>query len=287
MINLYLLGEKGNVALRSICETNLGMISLVIVGSDKNVVNDYSAEIIDYCKNKNIKYLRQNKSVNIDIARYTIAIGWRWLINDAKTLIVFHDSILPRQRGFNPLVTSLINGNTEVGVTVLFGGKDFDRGEIIIQKRQGIVYPIKIKTAIEIISLLYGEALNELISQIKMDKVHSIPQDDSIATYSLWRDNDDYKIDWTESSESINRFINAVGYPYKGAFTMLNNNKYIIKDSYIEDDVVIENRIPGKVLFKKTNRFIIVCGKGLLGVENFYDESGNSIEFKNFRLKFT
>lgn len=286
MINLYLLGEKGNVSLRSISETNLGLISLVIVGQDKHILNDYSAEIIDYCNNKSLKYSLQNISANNDFAKYSIAIGWRWLINDGKRLIVFHDSILPRKRGFNPLVTALINGDTEVGVTVLFGAKDFDRGEIIIQKTKNIIYPIKIKTAIEIISLLYSDALNDLLFQIQINKIHSIPQDESFATYSLWRDNDDYKIDWTKSSEFINRFIDAVGYPYKGAFTTLNHKKYLIKDSFMEEDVFIENRTPGKVLFKTNNRFIVVCGEGLLGVENFYDENGNGVEFKNFRLKF-
>lgn len=286
MINFYLLGEKGNVSLRSINKDNHSLINLVIVGQDKNVINDYSKEIIDYCKSNNFNYLLQNRTVYDTSAKYSIAIGWRWLIDDSTKLIVFHDSILPKLRGFNPLVTALINGESKIGVSVLFGTNDFDRGEIIIQKITSISYPIKIQSAIEKLSCLYSDALNDLLLQIKKNNIISVHQDESLATYSLWRDNEDYRIDWSKSSEYINRFINAVGYPYKSAFTTLNNTKLLIKDSYIEEDVFIENRTPGKVLFKKNNRLIIVCGKGLLGVENFYNDDEKKVEIRNFRIKF-
>ena len=35
-------------------------------------------------------------------------------------------------------------------------------------------------------------------------------QDEAKATYSLWRDDEDYKIDWHLSSEEIMRFVGQV-----------------------------------------------------------------------------
>lgn len=286
MINLYLLGKKGYFTIKSINSNFLSLFNCVIIGMDKNVLNDYSFEIKNYCKNNNINYILQNKTFENSRVNFSIAIGWRWLIKDNSKLIVFHDSILPRLRGFNPLVTSLINGDSEIGVTVLFGTEDFDRGEIIIQKKIIINYPLKIKVAIERVSLLYGEAINELLIQLKCGVIESYPQDESLATYSLWRDEEDYLIDWSKSSDYIKKFIDAVGYPYKGAFTTWNNSKYYIKNSFIVEDVDIENRNFGKVLFKKESGFFIVCGKGLLRVEDFFDENGEKIEITNFRVRF-
>lgn len=286
MINLYLLGEKGYFALKSINLNFLSILNCVIIGTDKNVLNDYSVNIKNYCETNNINYLFQNKTIENGKADYSIAIGWRWLINDGTKLIVFHDSILPRLRGFNPLVTSLINGDSEIGVTVLFGTDDFDRGDIIIQKKIQVSYPIKIKTAIENVSFLYGEAMNELIHKLKSGVIHSYPQDETIVTYSIWRDEADYLIDWNKSSDYIKRFIDAVGYPYKGAYTIFNNVKYYIKDSILIEDVVVENRTPGKVLFKKDSSFVVVCGSGLLCVNDFFDENGDKIEITNFRIRF-
>lgn len=286
MINLYLLGEKAYFTLKSIKLDFLSLLNCVIIGNDKNVLNDYSNDIKKYCETNNISYLFQNKTIEKSSADYSIAIGWRWLIKDNSKLIVFHDSILPRLRGFNPLVTSLINGDNEVGVSILFGTEDFDRGEIIIQKKIQINYPVKIKAAIEQVSLLYGEGINELIYKLKSGVVDSCPQDELLATYSLWRDEADYIIDWNNSAEYIKRFIDAVGYPYKGAYTTWNNIKLYIKDSILVEDVFIENRTPGKVLFKKDDTFIIVCGSGLLSVKEFFDENGQKRELVNFRLRF-
>lgn len=287
MINLYLLGEKGYFTLKSLKSEFLSLINCVIIGSDKNVINDYSKDIEKYCKANKVTYVYQNKTIEKSSSDYSIAIGWRWLIKDNSKLIVFHDAILPRLRGFNPLVTSLINGDNEVGVSILFGTEDFDRGEIIIQKKIKINYPIKIKYAIERVSFLYGEAINELIYKLKSGVIDSYPQDESLATYSLWRDEADYEIDWNHSAQYIKRFIDAVGYPYKGAYTTWNNTKLYINDSILVEDVFIENRTPGKVLFKKDNTFIIVCGNGLLGVKDFFDENGQKKELINFRLRFT
>lgn len=66
----------------------------------------------------------------------------------------------------------------------------------------------------------------------------------------------------------------------------MNSTILLIKDSYLEEDVFIENPTPGKVLFKKNNRIIIVCGKGLLSVDNFHYDDGEKVEITNFRLKF-
>jgi methionyl-tRNA formyltransferase len=285
MINFYFLGQKALVSLKGIEEKYYGFINKVIVGFDKNVINDFSEEIIDFCKEKGLSFVLQNRTYSSE-SQYSVAIGWRWLISDESRLIVFHDSILPRLRGFNPLVTALINCENEIGVTVLFATKEYDAGDIIIQERIGIDYPIKINQAIEKISELYSIALNNLLKKIELDKINSYRQDEHLASYSLWRNEDDYRIDWSKSAIYLKRFIDAVGYPYKGAHTFWKGNKYIIQDAELANDVIIENRAPGKVIFKKDERLFIVCGEGLLSVKEFFNEYGQKIDIIDFRVKF-
>lgn len=203
-----------------------------------------------------------------------------------ETLIVFHDSILPKYRGFNPLVSYLINGEKEIGVTALKAVKIFDAGPIIEQKITKIKYPIKIAEAIDLLSAEYGSLLNAVLNKIAKGELKGVEQNQADATYSLWRDEEDYNINWNKSASEIKRFIDAVSYPYNGASTFLNGKKIIIRDSEIQPDVVIENRCPGKVLFKEGSSLVIVCGKGLLKVKEFYSESGELIHFNKFRLRF-
>lgn len=287
MVRLYLLGQKGLFVLKELDKRYLSYISEVVIGKDRGVINDYSDDIRELCEHLQLKLYLKNKTIENSDYKYSIAIGWRWLINSDKPLLVIHDSILPRLRGFNPLVTALINGDSKIGATALIAEKGYDEGPIIIQKTLEISYPIKIAEAIEKISYVYAAIVNNLFDSIINQSMVIHVQDNSKATYSLWRDEDDYKINWNWSSEKIKRFIDAVGYPYKGAFTFLNQKKIRILDAEVTSDLKIENRIPGKVIFKKDDTFTVVCGKGLLLVSTFYDNTlSEKIKFDNFRLKF-
>lgn len=287
-LNLYLLGQKGFRALESLDKSFYDYIHHVIIGTDKNVQNDYSNELIEFCKAKSLNYKVQNKTVaSGGLKFYNVAIGWRWIIDDHNPLIVFHDSLLPKYRGFNPLVTALINGDQEIGVTSLHGTSEYDAGSIYGQAKIKISYPIKIAKAIEIVSDLYGTLLNQTIRSLHANQLSSVKQDEGCASYSLWRDNEDYFIDWNQDASYIKRMIDAVGFPYLGARTCVDDKVVVILDSESVDDVSIANRVPGKVIFKKENAFFIVCGKGLLKVSSFYDEKLKEIDFSDkFRLRF-
>jgi len=284
MVNLYVLGKKGLIALSKLDMLYRKNIESVIIGSDKNVDNDFSSEIIKVCQDFKLNYKFQNH-ISEYTAKYSIAIGWRWLINDDSNLIVFHDSILPRYRGFNPLVTALINGDSEIGVTALKGSKEYDKGEIIEQKIIPVTYPLKIEKAIDIISIQYANLLNSIFNKLLTGNLKSYPQDSSKVSYSLWRDEDDYKIDWPLDALKIKRFIDAVGFPYKGAYTICNGEKLIVKNAEIVTDVNISNRVPGKVIFKENNSYTIVCGTGLLKIKSFHDSNNMEVKLNKFRLR--
>ena len=289
MLTLFLQGKKGLIVLKGFEIGYLKSISQIIIGTDNNVVNDYSNEITAFCVQNSLPHNISRKS-NSFVTKYGLAIGWQRLIqhNENQKLIVFHDSILPRLRGFNPLVTALINGDKTIGVTALFASEEYDKGNIIDFEESHITYPIKINKAINIVSKCYSILANKIIVKIILNKqLNTTQQDENNATYSLWRDEDDYLINWNDDADKISRFIDAVGYPYKGARTRMGNKSIIIKEASVTSDVVIENRIVGKVIFKKGNYPIIVCGNGLLIIEKAIDNDGKEIDFNNkFRIRF-
>jgi methionyl-tRNA formyltransferase len=287
-LKVYLLGQKGLRALQALDTSFVKYIDCVIIGRDQKVQNDYSKELTEFCIKHELNYKIQNKTVEYVVGAYfNIAIGWRWIINDPNPIIVFHDSLLPKYRGFNPLVTALLNNDKEIGVTALVGGDDYDAGPIYGQVKAEISYPIKIEKAIDVISDLYGTLLNQIVKASIDGTLNSLKQDERFVSYSLWRDSQDYIIDWNQEAAYIKRMIDAVGYPYLGARTFVDNKTVVILDAEISEDIFIVNRTPGKVIFKKENNFFIVCGRGLLKVSSFYDENSSKIDFSDkFRLRF-
>lgn len=288
MIRLYLIGMKGLISLKLLEKRFHKRIELVTIGRDSKVQNDYSKEIEKNCLSLKIpfNYRGDSSELESDKTIAGFAIGWKWLISTSAPVIVFHDSLLPRHRGFNPLVTCLINKEPKIGVTALKATSEFDAGPICGQRSVRIKYPIKIERAIEKVSKLYAALLNQSIEDLLNGTLSFEEQDEEKATYSLWRDEEDYSIDWSKSSEEIQDFINAVGYPYQGASTVLDGTTLRIFDARSEPDVEIENRQPGKVLFKNDASIYVVCGYGLLKISKLF-EKNKEYDFSNkFRLRF-
>ena len=160
-------------------------------------------------------------------------------------------------------MTALINGDKEIGVTALYATAEYDRGDIIAQSSSVISYPIRIQEAIKTIVGNYEVlAANIAGSLTRGDEPKAKPQDEADASYSLWRDEEDYFVDWSHSAVDIKRFIDAVGYPYKGAAATLDGRVVRIRDAEALDDVRIANRTAGKVIFLKDAKPVVVCGQG-------------------------
>jgi methionyl-tRNA formyltransferase len=160
---LFLMTNKGYEVLRTLLEAGFtAAIDKVIIGLDPAVVHDYSAEIMQLCEKNKVVYFFSNQEYTIS-ASYVLAVSWRWMVKvqDFK-LIVLHDSLLPKYRGFAPLVNALINGDDVLGVTALFASEEYDRGAIILQKTTPIQYPITINEAILKVSTLYSEIVLEI-----------------------------------------------------------------------------------------------------------------------------
>lgn len=288
-ITIFAMTEKGYAVLQKILPKFKHTIQMVVGSRDGQIKKDFYSEIKSLCQNHNVSFIDRKEFKKI-VTQYAIAISWRWIINtDNSNLIVFHDSLLPRYRGFNPLVTALINGDDKIGVTALLATSEYDKGEILAQSSTKINYPITIQEAISKIIKNYEEIALYILETIDNErKFLAKPQKEDEATYSLWRDDEDYLINWNKSANEIKRFIDAVGYPYKGAATTMNNQLVRILQAEVVEDVVIENRVPGKVIFIENSYPIVVCGQGLLKIIKIIDDQNQTslIPLPKFRIRF-
>jgi len=291
-IAFYLMNEKGFYILNKFIEKfGAENIKYIVSSKDIKLKKDYFKEIKQLCKKHNINffdrtddYIQQEKF----FLGYKFAIGWRWIVKNSNNLIVFHDSLLPKYRGFAPLVNTLVNGDKIGGVTALLASSQYDRGDIISQKAIQFDYPIKISEAIENIKPLYFDLVSNIYSSILEDKI--LPrqkQDESKATYSLWLDDKDYFIDWHEwSAKKIKRFVDATDYPYDNAKAYLSGKIVRFMDVEVLDDVKVEHRKRhiGKVIFMDEYP-IVVCKKGLLKLIDIRDDKDNNLII-SFRSRF-
>jgi methionyl-tRNA formyltransferase len=217
----------------------------------------------------------------------TFLVGWQHLLPGiTPSTVVFHDSLLPRYRGFTPTVTALINGDREIGVTALRPSEAIDGGPIIAQRALPVSYPLKIELALKLQAGLMSELAVEIVERWRRDQLSATPQREDLATYSIWRDDADYEIDWSEGAEAIQRFVNAVGYPYAGARTAVGGAEKIrIFDVTPLPDMPFEIRETGKIWRLDNGHPLVICGTGMLRLDTCRREDGSTFVFQRVRSR--
>ncbi|URA10845.1 formyltransferase family protein [Thermospira aquatica] len=293
-VAFYLMGSKGFYVLNHfIKKFGSGNIEYIISSEDHKLQKDFYKEIEALAVSEGIPFFHRTEKEKIELLEmnfkgYKFAIGWKWLIKNEKNLIVLHDSLLPRYRGFAPLVNCLINGETRIGVSAIYAAKDYDKGDIIMQVDTIINYPIKIIEAIRLIEPLYFDLVEKIYQKIcNEEEIKTVKQYDADATYSMWLDEEDYFIDWSWVSNKIKRFVDATGFPYDNAKAYLNNQVVKIIEAEVVEDVVVEHRERhiGKVIFIADDKPVVICGKGLIKLIEIRDLVGNLIRV-NMRSRF-
>lgn len=277
--------------LRRIVEDHgAAVVDHVVTARDKATMDDGYEAIVRLARSAGIPVVDRGQPLPEGTqARFLFAVGWRWLIGlrPGQELVVFHDALLPRYRGFAPLVSALVNGEPQVGVTALFGSAEYDRGPIIAQRALPLHYPVTIAQVFRDIAPLYAELASQLVSLAMGGDLRGEHQDESRASYSLWRDDADYLVDLRWDAARIRRFVDAVGPPYKGALVHLEGVPCRIRACVELPDVVIENRTPGKVIFMQGGKPVVVCGTGTLRIDALNDEQGRDLlPLPRFRMRF-
>ena len=223
-----------------------------------------------YCENineeKNIKWIKKK------IPEFILCIGWPNLLSEKLLKIPnffsigYHPTDLPKNRGRNPLIWSIVLGLKKSASCFFVMNKNADDGESISKKYFKI---LEHETA----TSLYKKITNIAIFQINelLKVMNEIKNKNLIIKKNKNRDKGNilrkrsYKdgiIDWRMDANSIFKLVNALTHPYPGASFYYKQNEYkLIKAKLIKSNLKVE---PGKII-KKINKVpIIKCGNNSL-----------------------
>lgn len=172
--------------------------------------------------------------------------------------INIHDGLLPRYGGFAPLNWALVNGESEVGVTVHFMNEEFDLGDIVRQERVSVeptdtATDLFLKT-IDLFPLLTLEAL-DLIESGNHDW---IPQDRSQATFFHKRSVEDSRIYFTWPAIDIVNLVRAQSDPYPNAFAYYRGERIRVLSA--AQSTKRYGGTPGRIFCRQGDGVVVVCG---------------------------
>lgn len=131
-----------------------------------------------------------------------------------------HASILPAHRGAAPIQASILNGDPDTGITVMWMDEGLDTGDILLVRTIPIRPDETGGSLHDRLGELAPEALAEAVTLIRQHAAPRIPQDSTRATYAAKLSRDSGIIDWTASSLDIDRRIRAMN-PWPAASTVI------------------------------------------------------------------
>ena len=135
-----------------------------------------------------------------------------------------HASLLPKLRGGAPIHHAIMDGYKETGITIMYMDTKMDTGNIISMKKTIIKDDDTLETLHDRLSIIGRDLLIETLPKLINGTISSIKQNEKEATYGYNITKKDEKIDFTKTSDEINRKVRALN-PYPGAYAILNNKR--------------------------------------------------------------
>ena len=174
-----------------------------------------------------------------------------------------HASLLPKYRGAAPMQWSIIDGETETGITTMYMAKGLDTGDMILKAKITMDPKETGETLHDKLSVLGGPLIIETLKQLEAGTAPRIKQDDSLSCYASMLDKELGCIDWSKDAASIERLIRGLN-SWPSAYTFWNGKTLKIWNS---DVVPYEGEEEnGTVIAKDKLSFTVKCGENALKI---------------------
>lgn len=232
------------------------------IGKDQNAWKEFGLPVYETARIDNEAGLL--KKLKPD---YLIVAGWRQIL-PKKILDIpkngtlgFHPALLPKYRGPNPIITQIIEGETNSGTTLFYVEEGLDDGDIIGQEHCAIakddyawdVYQKEISAGRKLIRTYFP-----LLAKCKAPM---ITQNESKATFNRKRSLAENEIDFSKPTEEVYRQIRALSKPYLGAHVSSGDKKLKI---WRARPIKVKNTVPGRYSIQEDLPVIETADGGLL-----------------------
>lgn len=170
-----------------------------------------------------------------------------------------HASLLPRHRGASPIQSSILSGDTETGMTVMYMDEGLDTGDILLMRKTP-VFPDETSGQLhDRLAALAPEVLLDSLDLLEKGTAPRIPQDSALATYAPKLGKQDGRLDWREPAKPLVRRVRAMS-PWPGASARLAGG--ILKIHTAQESG--ETGEPGTILSAGPDGIVVAAGHGSL-----------------------
>lgn len=169
-----------------------------------------------------------------------------------------HASLLPRWRGAAPIQRAIMAGDKETGVAIMRMEAGLDTGPVGMIERVAITPDMKADELHDRLARVGADALGRALSALSRGTLAFTPQPEDGVTYAKKIVNDDARIDWTQSAQSVHDQVRGLS-PFPGAFCLLDGPKGPERMKVLRTAREAGSGAPGTTL---DDHLLIACGEG-------------------------
>ena len=181
-----------------------------------------------------------------------------------------HASLLPKYRGAAPIQWSILDGESETGVTIMRMDEGLDTGDILLQRSVAITPEETGGSLHDKIAELGAEALTEAIPGIVDGTLVPVPQGEMTTAYAKQLNKDMGKLDFSWDACKIERYVRGLN-PWPGTFSFRDGAMLKIWSVSVCEDAA-EGAEPGTVTAVGKKDFTVQTGAGSLRITEVQPE---------------
>jgi len=190
-----------------------------------------------------------------------------------------HASLLPKYRGPAPVQWSIINGESETGITTMLMDSGVDTGDILLARREPIFAEDTAATLQHRLALIGAELLIKTLQGCVDENIKPLPQDHSKASYAPLLKKQDGHICWHTPADKLAAFIRGMT-PWPGAFTFHNKNRLkILRAIPLPQDITDP---AGTILKAFPDELCVATAKGALSILEIQGPAGKRLPIADF-----
>lgn len=193
-------------------------------------------------------------------------------------VINVHGSLLPKYRGASPIQHSILNGDTETGITIMQTAEGMDTGDILYTEKTPIDNDETAGELFDRLSVLGSGALLHALDLIESGKAVRLPQDERKASKVKMIRKQDAEIEWTKSAAHVRNLIRGMN-PWPVAFTYCEDLLLKIYSA----EVISGRGKPGEILCASGGKpLTVAAGEGALRILEMQTSGGRRMPSSDF-----
>ncbi|MBL0713284.1 MAG: methionyl-tRNA formyltransferase [Desulfosarcina sp.] len=190
-----------------------------------------------------------------------------------------HASLLPRHRGPAPIQWSIINGDTETGVTTMLMDEGLDSGDMLLTARTAITPDDTAASLHDRLAVMGADLLMETLAGLAADRIKPVSQEHAAATYAPMLTKADGQIQWSRPGHKIDALIRGLT-PWPGAYTFYQGKR--LKIFKVCPSTTTHPAAPGTILPGFQDELRVATGDGALSIVEIQGQGGRRMPAADF-----